>query len=484
MAAGFTSETALGSKAFVAPRMNTTILGMDEWLLDRELMKGIEDVWNESQFLDLLQITNREVVAKNKTFYHYENGLMFRAVKFAAVIGTPTASSAVVTLTADSYNTTSGTAYSPLQATDIIMLAPGVQAYVTAKSSGNPTSGSALVPTFELNGTPTGTATQYTIVRANGSTANIGTLAAALVSSGAKVAIPTNAHAEGSYQPGEGDMDESTRFSGTMQIFKKHTEITGTADSTHMEQEINGTTFVWNKMTPKMLSKLKGQINYAFLYNPGGSFTNAKGEEIRTTTGLEGAITTLGNNYTYADGAGFAQSDLDAIISKIKKSWGGKEYFFVLGSTLRAQVEAVVRELPQPAVQYSNWGKGDGRSKAVDLGINSFFYNGVWFHLMEVMLHPEVDGLPIYEYDKTGYLIPADQQSINYKDENGMSQSRRVSAATTRYLSQSNGESRRFKSWSNGPEGNGGRDVQTMDALSECGLQLVGLRKFIRVVPD
>lgn len=480
----FESNTINTPTSYAAVRVTTKELDADDLLLQREVLKQRIPTWDENNLVSMLELTDRAVVAVNKTFYHYEDSLLLRSVAINTVVGTPTSTSAVVTLTAGSYTTEGGQTRSPLMVGNTLMLADGVQVYVTNKTSVSPTTGVALTPTGEASGTPTAALTQYTLQGVTGGSANVGTLATALAASKAPLMIPTNAFAEGSYQPIEGLVRQSPKYSGTMQIFKAHQEITGTADSVRREFEYAGTTYKFNEMMIDGLLYDKAQKNYAIMYNPGGSYVNAASEEVRTTTGLEGHIKTRGMNYAYTANS-FALADLEAIVSRVKAIRGGMEYFWILGPDLRAQIEEVIRPLPSAqAIRYMNWGRGDAAKKAIDLGINSFFFNGVWFHFMEMALHPEADGLSTYNYSETGYLIPAEGQAINYADSNGYLKRANISSATIRYLEQGGKDgSRRFQVKEGGWGENNGRDVRTWDCKSELGLQVTGVRKMIRVYP-
>lgn len=468
---------------YATPRVTTKELDADTFSRFREVIKEVVPTWDENNLVGMLELTDRAVVAGDIKFSHYEDSLLLRSVAIDTVVGTPSATSAVVTLTAGSYTPEGGKTRSPLMAGNTLMLADGVQVYVTQKSSNSPKSGMALTPTGELTGTPNAAATEYTLVRATGSSANVGTLVTALASSKAKLAIPTNAFAEGTYQPIEGLKRSSPRYEGTMQIFKAHQETTGTADSLRKEFAYNGIAYYFNEQMIDGLLYDKAQKNYAIMYNPGGSYVDANGDEVRTTMGLEGHIKTRGVNYSYTAGS-FSLADLTAITGRIKAIRGGNEYFWMVGAELRGDIETVIRPLPAAqAIRYTNWGQGDGAKKAVDLGINSFTFNGVTFHFMEMALHPEVDGLSTYDYAATGYLIPAEAQSINF-EKNGMMTRADIPAATLRYLQQAGGDgSRRFDSWEGGRKDNNGRDVRTWDCLSELGLQITSARKFIRVRP-
>lgn len=469
------------------PRVDANYLAADDYMMDREVLNEVVDGYNEQSFLRFLEITNRAKESKNTVFSHYEKGLMYRSVGIGAVIGTPTASSAVITLTADSYTTvgslTGNIDRAPLKATDVVMLPGGIHAYVTVKTSPTPAGGSGFIAQFTDGVSPSGTTTRFTIVRRDGdTTSNIGTAVAAMVTSGERMIAYTNAHAEGSYLPVEGMDALNTRYIGQMQIWKTVASITGDADSNSpIIPWLNGSFKYTSKQRAEALIKHKADMGWANLLSPGGSFTNAAGEKVLLTKGMEGYLKDLGNNYPFT--STFDLADLNAIVALIKANWGGREYMWVMGAELRASVETLLRTFTANGnLSYNSFGIGSDKQRAIDLGFDSFHFGGITFHLIEEQLfnHPQVTGLAGMDYANTGFLIPTEDQKVTYMDEYMQRNFEKIPSVWLRYKVDSIG-SRRFRDATYDFRNNGGRDVMSYGIQSQEGLQMANLHKFIRV---
>lgn len=484
----FAAQNSIYSPNTVAmPRVDSEYLRADDFLIQRDILAAVVENFNEKDLLSLLELTDRAVAAKDTRFYHYENGQLYRTVGIATVTS-PTAGSAVITLTADSYSNVGSLKgnidRSPLKAGDMVMVAPGTWLRVNAKSSPTPTSGQAPTGMWTDPGTPSGTATTYTLVRPSGSTFNVGTGLAAMQTGNLRMSIPSNAFAEGTYQPIEALKNKSSRFMGQMQIFKAHDSITRTADGINMEIQYNGTTKIWNKMVPDLLMKHRADMLFAFIFSPGGTITDSDGNPVRLTDSLESKTTQFAHNYSYTGASGFVKADLDAVMAKIKAAGGGTEYILSAGTTLAEDVRKIIKAEggAQGDIVLNNWGIADARRKYLDLGLNGFTYQGITIHIQEMsaLSFPNVTDLPNFNYAQTGFWIPAERQKITFTDNGQQTQTRYISAATLRYLVQSDGSNSRIKQREGDWNGNLGKDEYFVDTLSEEGLQLTGLRKFIR----
>lgn len=465
----FTSNAAYGNSSAIAlPQIDTEYLGLDFFMHQPDVLNEIVPGWDTQNFLRMLELTGRAEVCHNEVFTNYESGMNYRAIGIQAISGTATASAVTVTLTADSYTNVGSLKgnvdRSPLKQNDIIKLPNRKEAFV------------------QLKGAQGGQATTYTLVksdRAADAAFDLGAYISSLAGTSQRLGIPSNGFSEGSKQPLEGIDVPLVRYSGTMQIFKAHMAVTGSAagDTTHVTMPGGG-----NKWYSKTLLDLglKHRTDMAFqhLLGNGGNFVDTDGKKVKTSQGLEGYIRTLGNVYDYP-GSGFTLADLDALVNRIKALWGGNEYQWIMGSTLRAQVEGLIRNFTNGNIVYNMFGNGDAKSRAVDLGFNSFTYQGITFHMQEsgVFLHPEVTALAGYNYDSMGILIPGKTQRITTSD-NGITKNIDAPSLRIRYKVDVDNKSRRYSEWKM-PKEITGIDETRFEILSHEGLQMVGLRRFI-----
>lgn len=485
----YAANTNYAPNTVAMPRVDSEYLRADDFLAQRDILAAVVENWDEKNLISMLELTDRAVAATDVYFWHYEDGQLYRTVGIATITS-PTAASATITLTADSYTTvgslSGNIARSPLKGGDVVMLAPGIHARVNRKSSPSPVTGQAFTGMFTDPDTPSGAATTYTLVRRNGDTTDLGALLETMRAGGLRMSIPYNAFAEGTYQPIENLKKTNTKYRGQMQIFKQHDAITRTADGIDMEIQYNGSRKVWNKMVPDMVWKHRADMNFAFAFSPGGTFTDDNQKTVRLTDSLESKTKQLGNIYNYTKASGFGLADLDAVVAKIKATGEDDEFWLEAGSTLANDFRKIIMTAVggNGAIVYNNWGAGDPRQKAIDLGVNSVVYQGITFHIQEMKYFsfPNVTDLANFDYATKGFLIPFNRQKITFSDNGRQTQTRYISAATLRYLLQSDGTNSRVKQWDNRHENNGGKDEYSADILSEEGLQLTGLRKFQYIV--
>lgn len=479
----FSTNAALNSSTAISiPQADTAYLDIDFFIKRPDLLPKVFESWDNKGFTEMLMLTGREEVIYNETFSNYESGLLPRSVSIATATSA-TAGSVVVTLTTDSYTTVGSlagaTARSPLMENAIIKLPNRREAFVKIKSS--------------LNGGATGTATTYTLVKSDLSddaAFDIGAYFTTAAGSGQRFAITSAAFAEGSYEALEGVETPMVRYTGQLQICKTHSEITESAAGDRFElplQNANGSKFWYSKQRVEQGFDHRKNEGLQMLTGKGGNFVDKSGKKVKSSMGLEGYVRAYGNVYDFPS-TGFTVADLDAITTRIKLIMGGTEYQWIMGSELYRQVGTVIRSLPGltgGGIRYDMFGKSDAAAKAIDYGFNSIIWNGITLHLQEspVFNHPELLGLPGYDYNAMGFLIPGQKTRITGSD-NGVSTPLQgnvnadADSLRIRYKVGTNGDSRRYKTYDRGPEVTG-FDATRHEILSHCGLQMVGLRRFI-----
>ena len=481
--AGFTTNSAMNSSGAISlPQTDTEYLGFDFFIRRPDLLKDVYTSWDNKGFADMLSLTDREEVIYSETFSNYESGLLPRSVAIQTV-ASATAGSVVVTLSADSTTTVNSLAgpisRSPLKENDIIKLPNRREAFVQFKSS--------------VNGGAVGAATTYTLVKsdnASDSAFDLGAYFTSIAGTGQRLAITSAAFAEGSFEALEGVETPMVRYTGQMQICKTHSEITGSAGGDRFELVLpnsNGSKGYFDKQRIEQGINHRTNEGLQMLTGKGGNFLDKNNKKVKTSLGLEGFVRQYGNVYDYP-GTGFTAADLDALTARIKTIMGGTEYQWIMGSDLYRQVGNIIRTLPgltAGGIRYDSFGKGNAQTKAIDLGFNSIIWNGITLHLQEspVYNHPELLGMTGYDYTSMGFLIPGGKTRITGSD-NGVSQSMAGSingdadSLRIRYKVEEDGQSRRYQEYKRGKEIHG-FDVVKNEMISHCGLQMVGLRRFI-----
>lgn len=466
--------------SLVLPVADTGYLDFDYFAKNPDLIKTVYQSWDNKGFVDMLALTGREEVVHSETFSNYEAGLLARSFAVATATS-PTAGSVVITLTADSLTTVNSTTgpivVSPLMENFTIKLPNRKDVFVQSKSS--------------LNGGPTGAATTYTIIKgdlAADAAFDLGAYFVSVAATGQRFAGISSAFGEDTVEALEGIENPITRYVGYLQIVKSHSAITGSAAGDAWNVTLPGGVNRWySKQRLEQGINHRQQEGMQMIVGAGGKFLDKTGKRVQTSMGLEGYMRSYGNIYDYAS-TGFTAADLDALTSRMKAIMGGTEYQWIMGSALRASVANVVRNLPGltgGGIRYDSFGKSNAAAKALDLGFNSIIWNGITLHLQEssVFDHPELLGLAGYNYTNMGFLIPGAQQRITTSD-NGVSAtlggSVDAESLRIRYKEDVGGVSRRYRTYDRGIEITG-RDRTAHECLSHCGLQMVGLRRFLLV---
>jgi hypothetical protein len=436
-------------------------ISADAMLKYREILKQVADGYDEQDFISFLELTGRAEGSANTTFSHYEKGWIKRPIKIAAVIPTGTAAKVTFTIDATSHTTTGGKNSSPGKKTDVIRFANGVFGYVVAKS------------------TASANAHTLTVVRRDGTTDDV--LAAAV--QGSSVAVFTNAHAEGSGQP-EGQISLDTRFEGRMQHFKKHAEWTGDMASNKLVVEHNGKPYHLYKQEADQVIEHRLDMGFQFILGPSGYFTDNDGNLVPLTDSLDSVTRSRGSEDPYTIGA-LAMSDIDAWVRMTVANRGGKEQLFWVGNDLKMQVgDLIDSKVPNGGVQYNAFsGTGKGKEQSIKFGYDSFERGGVTFHMRvnEAFAHPKVTALDYPSANSvipnSGFIMPAGTQKVVTSEG-----TKNIPSIIIKYAIHGKEGSRRYMTWNNGRETNGGFDKGSVDIHSQEGLQFTMAHKFIKIV--
>ncbi|UYZ60095.1 hypothetical protein [Hymenobacter latericus] len=460
MPSTFAASAAVPNSAANYGTSTSQLVTADDFIQNRDILEAVDPTWVDDNFISFLEIAKNRLV-KAASFNHYEEGLLFRAVKPLAEVGTGSAGSVTFTLSADSY--TNGQA--PIKQNDIVHLIGDIYGFVSAVSG-------------------TGTAQQFTVVRRAGTTEDVRAAILAHISGGKAMAVQFNAWGEGSGFPIAGLIPQATRFQGQFQTIKSFAGTTGDADSTTMEVNWEGTKYHFQMRTVKMLKAHRVQQNLALMFSPGGSFNDASNASIPLTASLRGNLKALGNKLLYDGTAGFTLADLDKLVTQIKLLTGDREVHAFCGPVIRGQIEDLLRTFTKDGgISYNSFGDGDAKKRAIDLGFSTVTYKDITIHFQEYRLHTQLTGLDWQTYDREMYILPANMMQVTRKDAINGVQTLSLNALTLCYKSQSNGVDRRFIEVNRGMEETRA-DYREKLLQSQEGLQYVGVRKGFFVAPQ
>lgn len=490
MAAGFVQTSQTLGTGYATPYSDTNNLGTDYFIKRPDLLPDVVDNWNNREFADMLMLNGQELVTKSEIVSNYEQGPLFKSVALATVTSA-SASSATITLTTDSHtsvgsilNGGSTVRRSPLMERSIIKLPNRREIRVQSKST-----------------TDGGEGTTYVVTKSDlaaDSGFNLGTYLTGILASAPtqRYAIVSTASAERSTEPLEGLESPLLRYTNRLQIFRTHSEITGSAAGDIYE--VNFTKgqdpqapgmegmYWYSKQRLEQGYNHRVMMGMQFMFGRGGAFVDAEGGKLAvTTTGVEGYVRAYGNTYDYTLG-NFQLSDLLALVARIKFQKGPTDYLLVAGYGLYAQIQTVLINLPgMNYIRPDEFGNGDSRKKFVSFGANGFNYGGINFWLQEspTFSHPELLGIPGYDYIDQGVLIPwsANGGTAVTSYDNGVMERIKLQNLTIRYKlngADPNHRDRRMVEYNRGI-GITGVDSTKHEMLTHEGIQMVKLRNFI-----
>lgn len=383
----------------------------------RDYLKEVFDVTNESStIVDVLEMTGRVKNTDAVNYSHAENAYLFKAAAISSVdatntgAGTGTAASALLKITITS-------------ATNDACPVVGEIAMFQNKNVG-------LVVAVD-----TSAATPVVTVKPLDSTTAIATTAPA-VAAAQSVIFFSAGFAEGTGDPSV-RQSEWASSTNNIQIFKEAGEITDLQKVAAIEVQYNGKPYVMYKMQYDTFQRHKMKMANALLFGrksavlDSTSFTT--GNKVYTTQGLRNYIlngdgsvkTTGGVSQTYSKSTGVsvtgATGTIRLVSRALDKNQAPDEYMGYIGGDLYAQLDEALAALEgvKYGINYSAFGTGDAKKRAIDLGFDSFRFYGRTWHLNKLKLldHKGLFGAGsggnAYDFSYEGYFVPQDKIKID-----------------------------------------------------------------------
>ena len=401
-----------------------------------------------ANFLTLFEDLGMYKVADQSTFYHYEENWLQQA---QTVVSVSTASSR----TAIVVNTDATTLTASVRVGDTLMFKGGYRGYVYSTTSGGSTSTISVVP---LGGVAAATLT-------------------ASITAGDQFAVYGNAVTMQGASPRESMISKPLMFSGQMQELSEQYNIKGT-------EELNKISFKGPDGKPyytyigelQAFARFRQSLQFSLLLNIASpNVTDANGDTVQFTQGLLDKIEQDGINYNMSQGGQFGITDFANVCLGLDAEFAPNEMNFYVGNELGMQVtNQLTASMRNGGVVYGNFGD-KGSKRSLELGFDSFVYNGRTFHMNKLvaMYHPQVTAIPGLDgFQSGGFMIPLDKQ---VDASSGAS----INSIMLRYKA-ANGIDRRYKSTKIG------FDITAIDKTSithigEMGLQVVGANRMVRI---
>lgn len=360
-------------------QINKSYVSSINFLDQREILNKVLDIHDEeSNILDILELTGRSVVTSVPSYSLFVNESLYKSVIAGSVAS---ASGANVDVTLASASHTSSGKQSHPRIGEICMTDTGQYGLVTAKDTTTDSAHVITLKGLDNSTAPTVTATDV-------------------------LTFITNANAEGSGSP-EARRYGLTSQTNNIQIFKEKFQITDIQKVSKVEVEFQGKPYYMYKGQHDAFLKFRSDIAYGMLFGQQSSnLTNAAGETIQTTKGLDQYVTNGGINYNYTS---MDASKLKEIERKLNANRCPSDYFMFVGSELNMEFDDLFAGVSNLAnVSYKALG---GKDRAVSLGVDSHRIYGRTFHkkVLAGLDHPGVSSAGDMNHNKSGYLIPTGQ---------------------------------------------------------------------------
>jgi hypothetical protein len=395
--------------ALLTGTTNKTYISSINFLDKRDILESVFDVTGEeSTIIDIMETCGQFKVTDVPTFDHFENNYLYEAGVIATIDGTlngedsgATNENISMTLTADEQMPVVG---------ELAMFQNKRIGYVSSVT----------------NGTRTVVVTPQGIADAN-TLSPVGNLVAV----GQTVIFFSNASAEGSVDP-IGRKPRFTRSQNQIQIFKTAAKITDLQKVSKVEVKYAGSEYIMYKLQHDTLQKHRSDIAFGLLTGKKATLTDPNGTEpIYMTQGLreyilggDGSVNTTGG-VNVALSSAVSQANLRTMSRALDKRGAPKEAWLWAGGDFRADFDDVITTLEgvKNGIVYNSWGIGDGKKKALDLGVDSLKIYGRTLHVKDIKAydHPQVFGATGFDFASEAYVIPTGKIKI---DKSGNTQDR------------------------------------------------------------
>lgn len=345
-------------------------------ILERELDVRLED----DDFLQLLEMTGRYKESKNKEYFSYANDFLYNT----AVINT---AGGAISQAAGSEGTVTFTSTANIEEDSIMMNpADGKLAYIRSVDSAT-------------------ACTVYFI--------DAWSLA---ITNTFNVSFPTKGIEEG------GSTGDKKTY--TMTQLKNYLQTYETADTVSdlmlagytVLKMADGSKNYAYKLESEIYRKHRMDIANSFIVGKRAKFARTDGgsSNVQLTRGLNDYVMSEGGVSSTTGGA-LSKANFRTFSRALDAARSPKSGFLWCGGEMNADIDDLFDTiLDQGAIDYSVFGKGNGKQKAIDLGVNTFTVYGRTFYksMVGALDHPKVTNVNSGNgdlYANVGYYVPTDK---------------------------------------------------------------------------
>ncbi|RLD00733.1 MAG: hypothetical protein DRI46_06635 [Chloroflexi bacterium] len=385
--------TGITNKSYIS-----SIAFMDE----PDLLEQVLEVQEEEKGIyDIMEMMGRFVVTDNPEYHHFVNRYVFKSAEIAAIDPDTDGSDGsdgndlVVTIVSEDTM--------PV-VSEVVMLPNQRIGWVSAVDFA---------------------AKKVTVKRLSDDAGDILSPAGNLVAVADIMIFFTQASGEGTFSP-VGRKSEWLRTINNIQIFKEANSITDLQKTSAIKVKYNGDWYVMYKLQHDTYRRFRGKISYGLLHGKKAKFVDGDNKDVYMTQGLwnyclggDGSLYTTGGVVYPLSGATIAKTDIRSLSRQLDKRGTPREVWQWVGGDLRADIDDVLLTLEETkagGIVYNSFGTGDGKQRALDLGVDSYRMYGRTHHLktIDAYDHPEVFGASGYDFAGSGFIIPTGKIKVDH----------------------------------------------------------------------
>ena len=408
--------------------INATYLSSINFLNKRDILDKVLDLYEEEKTVkDMMEMTGRAKPADQPEYHNFVNDWLYQT----ATVASATAAASLVT-DADDYST--GT----------ITLTSAADAPIVGELGMQPATGSIFLVTA-VSGTAVSVKSLNTVT--SGDAAYTADWTANDI-----VTFFSNAYGEGT---GANKMRRSglTKELNYIQSFKTKYGITDIAHGSKVEVTFKGKPYYFLKQQHDAWRKHEMDKMFAMLLGKRGKTFDANGNIVYTTEGIDHYISDRGGiQHTVTSAGVVTKAELQTMIRAMDKVQCPSEYWLWAGGELDNKLDdlfGTITETANGGISYNSFGKGNGKQKAIDLGVKSFHIYGKSIHKkrLPALDHQRVTwvndntGNNASKYPGYGYFLPSGKIKIDA----GSDGAAMLDRFCTRYLVYPDGKNTRFK---------------------------------------
>ena len=454
----------------MATNLNRSYLSTVSFLDRRDILNKVLDLYEEERTIkDMLEFTGRALPTDQPEFHNFVNDWLYQT----ATVASATLPGALVT-DADGYST--GT----------ITITDANDAPLVGEIGMQPATGDLFLVTAVAG---TAISVKSLNLVASGDAAYTGTWTA-----GDIVTFPTNAYGEGA-EANRMRRSVINKELNYIQVFQTKHGVTNLAKGSKTEVKFGGKPYYFVKEQHDAWRKHEMDKMFAYLVGKRGKSLDANGEIVYTTEGIDHYITDRGGiNHTVSVAGVIDKPEFRAVSRKLDRNRGPEECWMWAGGEADNEVDdlwGTITETAGGGILYNSFGRGDGKNKAIDLGVNSIHLYGRSFHKKRfpALDHPRVTwvndntGNNASKYPGYIYFVPADMIKV----DNGSFGAGMQHRVCVRYMEFEDGTTSRINETHLGalaPGGNiksDGRQVHEIQYASIEGFHTVGIQHFARL---